>query len=60
VIRNAFREPRSPYDGDKLYGGQDEYTYDTFGAKDISKYYAVFTYDDVPNYSEATVVHYAP
>ena len=60
VIRNVFREPHSAYDGDKLYGGMDDYTYDTFGTRDISKYYAVFTYDDVPNYSEATVIYYQP
>ncbi len=60
VIRNVFREPRSPYDGDKLYGGADEYTYDTFGAKHVAKFYAVFTYDDVPNYSDATVIYYQP
>lgn len=60
VIKNAFREPKSPYDGDKLYGGKDNYTYDSFGARDISKYYAVFTYDEVPNYSEPAVVKYEP
>lgn len=60
VIRNVFREPRSPYDGDKLYGGADNYTFDAFGSKDVAKYYAVFTYDDVPNYSDATIIYYQP
>jgi len=41
VIKNPFREPVSPYDGDKLYGGSDNYTYDSFGALDVDKYYAV-------------------
>lgn len=58
VVKNPFRVPCSPYDGQKLYGGRDSYTYDNFGALDESKYYAVFTYDDVPNFSEATSVFY--
>jgi len=53
VVKNAFRIPCSPYDGQKLYGGSDPYTYDNFGDKNIHKYYAVFSYDDVPNFSEA-------
>ena len=53
VVKNAFRVPCSPYDGQKLYGGSDSYTYDNFGDKNIHKYYAVFSYDDVPNFSEA-------
>jgi len=53
VIKNPFRVPCSPYDGQKLYGGMDNYTYDNFGDVEIHKYYAVFSYDDVPNFSEA-------
>jgi hypothetical protein len=56
VVKNRFRVPSSPYDGQKLYGGSDNYTLDNFGAKDIKKYYAVFTYDDVPNFSKATSI----
>ncbi|MBE0497408.1 MAG: hypothetical protein IBX45_13395, partial [Campylobacterales bacterium] len=41
-----------PSDGDKLYAGKDNYTYDTFGTAQISKHFAIFSYDDVPNYSE--------
>ncbi len=52
VVKNAFKIPCSPYDGQKLYGGMDNYTYDNFGDKDVHKYYAVFSYDDVPNFSE--------
>ena len=52
VVKNRFRVPCSPYDGQKLYGGSDTYTYDNFGDKDIHKYYAVFSYDDVPNFSK--------
>jgi len=52
VVKNPFRVPCSPYDGQKLYGGMDNYTYDNFGDKDTHKYYAVFSYDDVPNFSE--------
>ena len=58
VVKNPFHVPCSPYDGQKLYGGQDNYTYDNFGAIDESKFYAVFTYDDVPNFSEAASVFY--
>ena len=58
VVKNPFHIPCSPYDGQKLYGGRDAYTYDNFGAIDESKYYAVFTYDDVPNFSEPSSVFY--
>jgi hypothetical protein len=60
VIKNPFRKPISPYDGDKLYGGPDNWTYDDFGALDVKKYYAVFTYDDVPNFSEPVILEYTP
>ena len=60
VIKNAFREPFSNNDGQKLYAGRDNYTYDDFGALDIEKYYAVFTYDEVPNYSEPVIIKYTP
>ena len=58
VIKNPFRKPISPYDGDKLYGGPDNWTYDDFGASDVDKYYAVFSYDDVPNFSEPVIIKY--
>jgi len=58
VIKNAYRKPLSAHDGQKLYAGVDNYTFDDFGAKDIDKYYAVFTYDDVPNYSKPIVIKY--
>jgi hypothetical protein len=50
--------PCSPYDGQKLYGGTDNYTYDNFGDKMVHKYYAVFSYDDVPNFSEPTFLEF--
>jgi len=56
VIKNPFRVPCSPYDGQKLYGGSDTYTFDNFGDKNIHKYYAVFSYDDVPNFSKAQYI----
>jgi hypothetical protein len=59
VIRNRFHPPRSPYDGVKLYGGPDEYTFDSFGNPNIPKYYAVFSYDNVPNFSQASCVHFS-
>ncbi len=58
VVKNAFRPPQSPFDGQKLYGGPDNFTTDKFGADDVEKYYAVFTYDTVPNYSESVWLHY--
>ena len=58
VIKNPFRKPYSTHDGQKLYAGMDNYTYDDFGAKDIDKYYALFTYDEVPNYSEPVIIEY--
>jgi hypothetical protein len=60
VIKNPFRKPLSAQDGQKLYAGIDEYTLDDFGATDIDKYYAIFTYDDVPNYSQAVILKYIP
>ena len=56
VVKNPFRVPCSPYDGQKLYGGTDNYTYDSFGDKNVHKYYAVFSYDDVPNFSKAEFI----
>ena len=56
VVKNPFRVPCSPYDGQKLYGGSDNYTYDNFGDKSIHKFYAVFSYDDVPNFSKAKYI----
>jgi hypothetical protein len=58
VVRNRFHPPKSPYDGVKLYGGADNYTYDNFANANIEKYYSVFSYDDVPNFSEPTSIHY--
>jgi len=52
VVKNPFNVPCSPYDGQKLYGGSDTYTYDNFGDSELHKYYAVFSYDEVPNFSE--------
>jgi predicted deacylase len=60
VIKNPFREPYSNNDGQKLYAGKDNYTYDSFGADDIEKYYAVYTYDDVPNYSKPIIIKFIP
>jgi len=60
VVRNSFHPPRHFMDGVKLYGGRDTWTYDNFGSTDTEKYYAVFAYDDVPNYSEPTVIKYDP
>ncbi|PSU49195.1 peptidase [Photobacterium frigidiphilum] len=51
VVRNSFHPPRSPFDGVKLYAGKDGYTLDRFGNTNIPKYYSVFNYDNVPNYS---------
>ena len=58
VVRNRFHSPKSPFDGVKLYAGQDEYTYDNFGNGNIPKYYSVFSFDNVPNYSSATTLYY--
>jgi len=58
VVRNRFHKPKNHLDGDKLYAGKDNYTYDDFGNTNIGKYYAVFTYDDVPNYSEPVIIKY--
>jgi len=56
VVKNRFKVPCTPYDGQKLYGGSDNYTYDNFGDIDVHKYYAVFSYDDVPNFSEPVYI----
>jgi len=60
VVRNSFHPPRNFADGVKIYGGKDTYTYDNFGSLDKAKYYSVFSYDNVPNYSEPTHVEYSP
>jgi hypothetical protein len=56
VVKNPFKVPCSAYDGQKLYGGMDNYTYDNFGDSKIHKYYAVFAYDDVPNFSKPVYI----
>jgi len=56
VVRNSFHPPKNFMDGVKIYGGKDDYTYDTFGSLDRDKYYSVFTYDNVPNYSEPEIL----
>ena len=58
VVRNRFHPPQNPYDGVKLYAGKDNYTYDNYGSIKMDKYYGIFTYDDVPNYSEPAIVEY--
>ncbi len=58
VVRNRFHPPSSPFDGVKLYAGKDNYTYDNFGTVGVGKYYAVFVYDTVPNYSEPEILAY--
>ncbi len=58
VVRNSFHPPKNFMDGVKIYGGKDNYTYDTFGSLDKPKFYSVFTYDNVPNYSEPSVLHF--
>ncbi|MBN2825075.1 MAG: peptidase, partial [Campylobacterales bacterium] len=60
VVRNSFHPPRNFADGVKIYGGKDTYTYDNFGSLDKEKYYSVFSYDNVPNYSKPTHIKYNP
>jgi len=60
VVRNSFHPPRHFLDGVKLYGGKDNWTYDNFASFDKEKYYSVFTYDNVPNFSEPITVKYDP
>ncbi len=60
VVRNSFHPPRHFMDGVKIYGGKDSWTYDNFASFDKEKYYSVFTYDDVPNFSEAVTIKYNP
>jgi len=60
VVRNTFHKPRHFKDGVKIYGGKDTYTYDNFASLDKEKYYAVFSYDDVPNFSEPATIKYNP
>ncbi len=57
VVRNSFHPPKNFLDGVKIYGGKDSYTYDRFGSLDRDKYYSVFTYDNVPNFSEPEILH---
>ncbi len=60
VVRNTFHTPKHFMDGVKIYGGKDTWTYDNFASFDKEKYYAVFTYDDVPNFSEPAMIKYNP
>ena len=60
VVRNSFHTPKHFMDGVKIYGGNDTWTYDNFASFDKEKYYAVFSYDNVPNFSEAAMIKYNP
>ncbi len=60
VVRNSFHIPNHFMDGVKIYGGKDTYTYDNFASFDKKKFYAVFAYDDVPNFSKSATVVYHP
>jgi len=60
VVRNSFHPPKHFMDGVKLYGGKDTWTYDNFASFDKEKFYAVFSYDDVPNFSEPAIIRYDP
>ena len=60
VVRNSFHTPKHFMDGVKIYGGKDTYTYDNFASFEKEKYYAVFSYDDVPNFSEPANIKYNP
>ncbi|MEA3433057.1 MAG: peptidase, partial [Campylobacterota bacterium] len=60
VVRNSFHTPKHFMDGVKIYGGKDNYTYDNFASFDKEKYYAVFSYDDVPNFSAPAITKYNP
>ena len=60
VVRNSFHTPKHFMDGVKIYGGKDTYTYDNFASFDKEKYYAVFSYDNVPNFSEPAMIKYNP
>jgi len=60
VVRNSFHTPKQFMDGVKIYGGKDTYTYDNFASFDKEKYYAVFSYDNVPNFSEPSMIKYNP
>ncbi len=60
VVRNSFHPPRHFMDGVKIYGGKDTYTYDNFASFDKEKYYAVFSYDNVPNFSKPAIIKYNP
>ncbi len=58
VVRNRWHTPQSPFDGVKIYAGLDNYTFDNFGSTKMDKYFAVFTYDNVPNFSQPSSIEY--
>jgi len=58
VVRNRWHTPKNPFDGVKLYAGLDNFTFDNFGSIKMDKYFAVFTYDNVPNYSQGSTIEY--
>jgi predicted deacylase len=60
VVRNTFHPPKHFMDGVKIYGGKDTWTYDNFASFDKEKYYAVYSYDDVPNFSTPAIIKYNP
>ena len=58
VVRNRWHTPQSPFDGVKLYAGLDNFTFDNFGSLQMDKYFSIFTYDNVPNFSLPASINY--
>lgn len=53
VLRKEGSYPTSPADGSVVYEGTAAYYLDTGLTNNITYYYSVFSYDNIPNYSAA-------
>jgi hypothetical protein len=60
LVRSATGYPSGPTDGTTVYTGTDESFLDNTVTNGITYYYALFAFDDVPNYSSGAVAEATP
>lgn len=60
VVRNKDHYPTHPSDGDIIYTGHGDVLSDSPLKNNSTYYYAIFTHDDVPNYSLPVKMSIAP
>jgi peptidoglycan hydrolase-like protein with peptidoglycan-binding domain len=60
VVRNESKYPAHPLDGEIIYNGSDRIVSDIGLTNNKTYYYAIFSADEVPNYSQPVQLSIAP